>query len=158
MRPEAARRTEGAFISTIHGFCARVLRVNALAAGLDPQFVVLDRSRSEPLSAAAFEAALEELARGADGGRVVGLIADYTPWSLRAAVLGVYAQLRSAGQLRPRLPEIAALAPDDDGGVAELTARRARPGRRAGRDRRSESARLRGHRPGRSVPGAGRLR
>ena len=33
---EAARRTEGAFISTIHGFCARVLRTHALAAGLDP--------------------------------------------------------------------------------------------------------------------------
>ena len=119
---EAARRTEGAFISTIHGFCARVLRVNALAAGLDPQFAVLDRYQSEPLSAAAFEAALDELAGGVDGVRVVDLIADYTQWSLRAAVLGVYGQLRSAGQLRPRLPEIAALARDDDGGVAELTA------------------------------------
>ena len=66
--PEAARRTESAFISTIHGFCARVLRVNALAAGLDPQFAVLDRYQSEPLSAAAFEAALEELAREDDCG------------------------------------------------------------------------------------------
>ena len=34
---EAARATEGAFISTIHGFCARVLRAHALAAGLDPR-------------------------------------------------------------------------------------------------------------------------
>jgi ATP-dependent helicase/nuclease subunit A len=119
--PEAARRTEGAFISTIHGFCARVLRVNALAAGLDPHFTVLDRDQSEPLSAAAFEAALQELARGQDGGGVVDLVADYTQWSLRAAVLGVYAQLRSAGQVRPRLPQIAALADDDDGGLAELT-------------------------------------
>ena len=39
---EAARATETAFISTIHGFCARVLRTQALAAGLDPAFVVLD--------------------------------------------------------------------------------------------------------------------
>ena len=39
---EAARATDGAFISTIHGFCARVLRAHALAAGLDPAFVVLD--------------------------------------------------------------------------------------------------------------------
>ena len=111
--PEAARRTETAFISTIHGFCARLLRVNALAAGLDPQFAVLDRYQSEPLSAAAFEAALEELAReddGVGGGRIVDLIADYTQWSLRAAVLAVYAQLRSAGQMHPRLPEI----PDTD--------------------------------------------
>ena len=111
---DAARRTEGAFISTIHGFCARVLRANALAAGLDPQFAVLDRYQSEPLSAAAFEAALEELARGDGGPGAVDLIADYAQWSLRAAVLSVYAQLRSAGQLRPRLPEIAAPAPDED--------------------------------------------
>ncbi|HEY1568217.1 MAG TPA: UvrD-helicase domain-containing protein, partial [Solirubrobacteraceae bacterium] len=124
--PEAARRTESAFISTIHGFCARVLRVNALAAGLDPQFAVLDRYQSEPLAAAAFEAALDELAR--EDARAVDLIADYTQWSLRAAVMGVHAQLRSAGQEHPRLPEI----PDDaggsgeggvsDGGAAELTA------------------------------------
>ena len=39
-----------------------MLRANALAAGLDPQFAVLDRYQSEPLSAAAFEGALEELA------------------------------------------------------------------------------------------------
>ncbi len=108
--PEAARRTESAFISTIHGFCARVLRANALAAGLDPQFAVLDRYQSEPLAVAAFEAALEELARGAGGAGAVDLIADYTQWSLRAAVLAVYAQLRSAGQLHPRLPEV---APDE---------------------------------------------
>jgi ATP-dependent helicase/nuclease subunit A len=123
--PEAARRTEGAFISTIHGFCARVLRVNALAAGLDPRFAVLDRYQSQPLSAAAFEAALEELARGEDGARAVDLVADYTQWSLRAAVLGVYAQLRSAGQLHPRLPEIPAPADDQTDpahSAAELTA------------------------------------
>ena len=117
---EAARRTEGAFISTIHGFCARVLRVNALAAGLDPQFAVLDRYQSDPLSAAAFEAALDELAQ--DDARVVDLIADYTQWSLRAAVLSVYAQLRSAGQLHPRLPEIPTATEGDDGGAGELTA------------------------------------
>src|ERR1700716_976061 len=40
---DAARATEGAFISTIHGFCARVLRANALSAGIDPAFVVLDQ-------------------------------------------------------------------------------------------------------------------
>ncbi len=122
--PEAARRTESAFISTIHGFCARVLRVNALAAGLDPQFAVLDRYQSEPLSAAAFDAALEELAGGEGGAGVVDLIADYGQWSLRAAVLAVYAQLRSAGQLHPRLPEIPPPDADPahpvDGGASEL--------------------------------------
>ena len=104
--PEAARRTEGAFISTIHGFCARVLRANALGAGLDPQFAVLDRPQSEPLSAAAFDDALDELAGAAEG--AVDLIADYTVPALRAAVLSVYAQLRSAGETAPRLPPVPA--------------------------------------------------
>ncbi|MGZ4166187.1 MAG: UvrD-helicase domain-containing protein [Solirubrobacteraceae bacterium] len=119
---EAARRTEGAFISTIHGFCARVLRANALAAGLDPHFAVLDRSQSEPLSAAAFDDALDELARDAEG--AVDLVADYTVPSLRAAVLSVYAQLRSGGEMAPRLPpipaEARATAGGDGGPAAEL--------------------------------------
>src|ERR1700727_1004136 len=72
---EAARATEGAFISTIHGFCARLLRVHALSAGLDPNFVVLDRPQSDPLATAAFDDALTELARGDE--RAVQLIADY---------------------------------------------------------------------------------
>ncbi len=100
--PDAARRTEGAFISTIHGFCARVLRANALAAGLDPHFAVLDRNESEPLAAAAFEDALAELAREGEG--AVDLVAAYGAPSLRAAILGVYGQLRSGGATHPRLP------------------------------------------------------
>jgi ATP-dependent exoDNAse (exonuclease V) beta subunit len=98
---EQARATEGAFISTIHGFCARVLRTSALTAGLDPNFVVLDRYQSEPLAAAAFDDGLQELARS---GGAVDLIADYGAAQLRAAIVSVYAQLRSDGQLRPRLP------------------------------------------------------
>ncbi len=41
---EAARDTEGAPIGTFHGFCARLLRVHALAAGLDPDFAILDEA------------------------------------------------------------------------------------------------------------------
>lgn len=36
------RRAEAAYISTIHGFCARLLRENPLAARLDPAFRVMD--------------------------------------------------------------------------------------------------------------------
>src|SRR5450755_3222942 len=79
---EAARQTEGAFISTIHGFCARVLRAHALAAGLDPDFTVLDRDESGPLSAAAFDEALAQLARVEPA--TVDLMAAYGAGSLRA--------------------------------------------------------------------------
>ena len=112
---EPARATEGAFISTIHGFCARILRAHALAAGLDPGFVVLDSDRSGPLASAAFDEALSELA-GRESA-AVDLIAAYGAPVLRAAVLGVYGQLRSGGQLEPRLapcPRDAGAGPGDE--------------------------------------------
>jgi ATP-dependent exoDNAse (exonuclease V) beta subunit len=105
---QAARAAEGALISTIHGFCARVLRAHALEAGIDPGFAVLDEADASSLSGQAFDAAIEELAESADGAE---LIAAYGIWDLRGAVLSAYAQLRSRGQLRPRLPEVGA-APD----------------------------------------------
>jgi len=36
------RQAEAAYISTIHGFCSRILRENPLAARLDPSFHVID--------------------------------------------------------------------------------------------------------------------
>jgi ATP-dependent helicase/nuclease subunit A len=116
---EAARRTESAFISTIHGFCARVLRAHALSAGLDPQFTVLDRYASDPLAARAFDDALDELSR--QGGGAIDLIAAHGAGTLRATILSVYAQLRSAGATRPRLPPAPAV-PDDGTAALEATA------------------------------------
>jgi ATP-dependent exoDNAse (exonuclease V) beta subunit len=114
---EAARQTEGAFISTIHGFCARVLRAHALSAGLDPQFTVLDRYVSDPLAARAFDDALNDLAREADG--AVDLIAAHGQSALRFTIVSVYGQLRSAGATHPRLPP---MPPPADDGVAALRA------------------------------------
>ena len=51
-RRRGGARTEGAFISTIHGFCARVLRANALAAGLDPAIRGARRARGRAAAAA----------------------------------------------------------------------------------------------------------
>jgi ATP-dependent helicase/nuclease subunit A len=97
-----ARATEGAYISTIHGFCARLLRAQALRAGIDPHFRVLDGWEAQRLADRAFEQALEALASDEPG--ALDLIAAYGPWGLRSSVLAVHAQLRSAGQLGPRLP------------------------------------------------------
>jgi ATP-dependent exoDNAse (exonuclease V) beta subunit len=101
---EAARATEGAFISTIHGFCARILRAHALAAGLDPAFAVLDQPQAERLADAAFDEALDELAR-VEGG-AVELIASYGAGSLRSAIASVYGELRSRGVTEPALPPL----------------------------------------------------
>ncbi len=119
-----ARATEGAFISTIHGFCARLLRTHALAAGLDPRFSVLDQSEAERLAAAAFDDALEDLATSQPGG--VELIASYGPPALRAAILAAFSQLRSRGELEPGLPP---LPPAPDIGDARGALRAAAGGR-----------------------------
>ena len=55
---EAARDAEAAWIMTFHGFCARVLRAHAVAAGLDPAFTVLDEPGARALRREAFDAAL----------------------------------------------------------------------------------------------------
>ncbi|MDX9974940.1 MAG: UvrD-helicase domain-containing protein [FCB group bacterium] len=55
------RRVEGARISTIHGFCSRLLRENALHLGLDPDFVVLPDAESRLMRGQAIATALHEL-------------------------------------------------------------------------------------------------
>ncbi len=101
---DAARETEGAYISTIHGFCARVLRAQALSAGIDPAFTVLGELEAGRLADAAFEEALTALARDQPG--AVELIAAYGAWDLRVAIQSVYAELRSRGGRHPRLPPL----------------------------------------------------
>ncbi len=105
---QAAHATESAWISTIHSFCARVLRTHALEAGLDPEFAVLDERESAPLRRAAFDAALGVCAQtdaGAD------LISAYGPGVLRATITATYEELRARGMLEPTLP-LAPPAPD----------------------------------------------
>src|SRR5205823_10397970 len=41
-RPDLARKLDGAWISTIHGFCSRLLRAHPFAVGIDPRFRELD--------------------------------------------------------------------------------------------------------------------
>jgi ATP-dependent helicase/nuclease subunit A len=116
---EAARATDGAFISTIHGFCFRVLRANALAAGIDPAFIVLDELEAGRLADAAFERALVSLADDAPG--AVELIASYGIGDLRGAIQSVHAELRSRGQRMPRLPALPE-SPDLETARRELAA------------------------------------
>jgi len=119
---ESARDTEGAFIGTFHGFCARLLRAHPLPAGLDPDFAVLDAPRAASLRRRAYEAALPDFLAGGEGAPV-DLLAAYGVDKARAMVEGVFAELRSRGQRRPRLPlRVAdpAAGPDEADAVAAL--------------------------------------
>ncbi|HEX5226035.1 MAG TPA: UvrD-helicase domain-containing protein [Solirubrobacteraceae bacterium] len=100
---EAARDTEAAFVSTFHGFCARLLRTHPLVAGLDPDFRILEEGRAGTLRELAFEAACAEFLEGEDPA-AVDLVAAYGIDDVAATIERVYAELRSRGQLRPQLP------------------------------------------------------
>ena len=60
--PALRREFESAWVSTIHGFCAQLLRRHAVAAGVDPRFRVLDERQSDNLQHECLYAAVNHLA------------------------------------------------------------------------------------------------
>jgi ATP-dependent helicase/nuclease subunit A len=96
-RPDLARELDGAWISTIHGFCHRLLRSHPFAAGVDPRFRVLDESQGRVLRGEAFAVALGAFSAAEDPGRL-RLLAVYGADGLRRMLTGVYETLRSAGR------------------------------------------------------------
>ncbi len=95
-RPDLARDLDGAWISTIHGFCRRLLTSYPLAAGIDPRFRVLDEPQARVLQGEAFNAALEEFCAADEPDRWQ-LLATYRSSGLRKMLVSVYDTLRSAG-------------------------------------------------------------
>src|SRR5206468_6250238 len=94
-RHDLARELDGAWISTIHGFCHRLLRAHPFEAGIDPRFRVLDESQGRVLRGEAFRTALEEFC-GDDPARR-RLLAAYGGRRLRRMLTGVHETLRSSG-------------------------------------------------------------
>jgi len=62
-QPTRREAIERAWVSTIHGFCARVLQENAISAGLAPDFTVLDQPAADRLAREAAEATLDAMYR-----------------------------------------------------------------------------------------------
>src|SRR5262249_59300626 len=91
------------WISTTHGFCARLLRAPRFAAGIDPAFHELDEEAGAVLRGEAFGRALEAFC-AAGGEERTGLLAVYGSDRLRRMLTGVYETLRSAG--RPLILEL----------------------------------------------------
>jgi ATP-dependent helicase/nuclease subunit A len=115
----------GAWVTTIHGFCNRVLAAHPVAAGVDPGFRVLDPSEASRAAREAFAEALAEFlspsgsplgripsqktaALGGDGDSDRSreeLVAAFEVEGLRGIVSGLHEELRSRGIAEPRLPE-----------------------------------------------------
>jgi len=96
-RADLARALDGAWISTIHGLCHRLLRTHPFAAGVDPRFRVLDDSQARVLQSEAFAEALEAFCSGG-GPERTALLSTYGARSLRRMLTGVYETLRAAGR------------------------------------------------------------
>jgi ATP-dependent helicase/nuclease subunit A len=121
----------GAWVTTIHGFCNRLLAGHPVAAGIDPGFRVLDAPETARAAREAFDEALAEFLAGestADGptsraGDDISarrpsysredLVAAFEVEGLRGIVAGVHAELRSRGEAEPQLPKPPASDPEE---------------------------------------------
>lgn len=94
--PLRLRELEAAYVSTIHGFCARVLRDNAIAAGIDPRFSVMDARESEDLQYSCLHDAFDELVehRRADALELIVVLQEP---DLASHLQSAYDGIRSAG-------------------------------------------------------------
>ncbi len=93
----------GAWVTTIHGFCNRLLAGHPVAAGVDPRFRVLDAPEAERAAREAFDDALAEFLAGDDPARERTLAA-FELGGLQSIVNAAHAELGSRG-MAPRLPE-----------------------------------------------------
>lgn len=108
-RPDLARRVDEAWISTIHGFCARIVRRHSLDLGIDPGFAVLADPDVGFVRSAAFDVATRNAMQGEE---VARLVAAYSLDAIRTATLSAYDQVRAMGRdidslKLPTVPDLA---------------------------------------------------
>jgi ATP-dependent exoDNAse (exonuclease V) beta subunit len=98
---------ERAWVSTVHGFCARLLRENAVFAGIDPEFQVGDERESWRMQQESISAAMDSLfAQRPEDLRA--LIRALSSIEFEEAVLSAYDAMRGAGV---RIEELASFPP-----------------------------------------------
>jgi ATP-dependent helicase/nuclease subunit A len=94
----------GAWITTIHGFCNRILAAHPVAAGVDPGFRVLDQPEAQRAAREAFDTALAEFLAGGEPAREE-TVAAYDLEGLRGVIVAIHDELRSRGVADPVLPD-----------------------------------------------------
>ncbi|HLI85677.1 MAG TPA: UvrD-helicase domain-containing protein [Bryobacteraceae bacterium] len=115
---ETRASLERGWVSTVHGFCARLLRENAVFAGVDPDFYIADERESWRLQQEAIADALcavfAELPEA-----VRALIRGLASREFDTLALSAYDAMRGAGMT---LEEVAAMPPPPDTAPDELAA------------------------------------
>jgi ATP-dependent helicase/nuclease subunit A len=94
---------ERAWVSTVHGFCARLLRENAVFAGADPEFYVADEREAWRLQQESIAAAVESLFDQRPAA-VRELIRGLSSPDFEGALLSAYDAMRGAGVRVDELP------------------------------------------------------
>ncbi len=96
------RTLEGAIITTIHGFCARLLREFPVEADVDPQFALLDAHQSAMLEEGVVEETLTEFI-SADHHAITELTAGVGRARLARGLIDIYRSMRNQGLTVERL-------------------------------------------------------
>ena len=81
---EQALKVDEAWVSTIHGMCARILRAHAIELDIDPKFKMIDAVLAQRLQKRAVDAVLRTVNLGEDG--------QMEGWPARAAVDELFAE------------------------------------------------------------------
>jgi ATP-dependent exoDNAse (exonuclease V) beta subunit len=129
-RADLRRELERANVSTVHGFCARLLRENAIFAGVDPEFRVLDEQESLTMQRTAVAETLDSR-WAADPGALRKLLRSVECLDLGGALLQVYDAVRASGRALSSLrDDTPPAAPGFDSllDAASQVARLSRPG------------------------------
>ena len=117
------RTLDGAIITTIHGFCARLLREFPVEADIDPQFALLDAHQSAMLEEAVVEETLTEFI-SANHKAITELAAGVGRPRLARGLIDIYRSMRNQGltveKLRPLVETSHATVEEYQNAVEEL--------------------------------------
>jgi ATP-dependent exoDNAse (exonuclease V) beta subunit len=111
-------KMERAWVSTVHGFCTRLLKENAVFAGVDPEFTVADANESKRLQLESMNAAMDGLLAEHPAG-MRALIRGLSSADFDRAALDAYDAMRGAGVRVEQLSGFAAPAATTVSDVAE---------------------------------------
>jgi ATP-dependent exoDNAse (exonuclease V) beta subunit len=125
--PGMRAKIERAWVSTVHGFCTRLLKENAVFAGIDPEFMVADANESKRLQVESMSAAMDGLLEEHPAG-MKALIRGLSSADFDRAALEAYDAMRGAGVRVGQLSGFAAPAGSTLSDVAQtLSALRNEP-------------------------------
>src|SRR5882762_6270573 len=95
-QPELILQIQRAYVSTVHGFCTRLLRENAILAGVDPRFRVLNEQEAFALERKSVDDALD-LFLTENPEPVRDLLRSLDSPDLGDSILGIYDTMRASG-------------------------------------------------------------